>query len=107
MMKQIIKENGLDNVISVQLIGEFHIDGKVDVLLGEPMGYNLYFDGNLQTLIDARDRYLDENKGIILPNKLSYKSALICDQYQKDDKVNFWDQVYGVTMANMKQWVTH
>ena len=41
----------------------------------------------------------------MIPNKLRYKCALIWDEYQKDEKIEYWDEVYGVDMKQMKKWV--
>ena len=44
------------------------------------MGYCLHFDGLIDKIIQARDKFLTP-KGVILPNTLSYKCALLYDQY--------------------------
>lgn len=41
---------------------------KVDVIVSEWMGYFLLFESMLDSLIFARDKYLNKN-GIILPNE--------------------------------------
>lgn len=40
-----------------------------------------------------------------MPDRIRYKCALIWDQYQIDEKVEYWNEVYGVTMKEMKKWV--
>jgi hypothetical protein len=42
------------------------------------MGYCLHFDGLLEMVIEARDRFLIKN-GKIFPNTLSFKCAAIHD----------------------------
>lgn len=38
---------------------DFKIEGKVDVIIGEPMGCNLFYDGMIDRMIEARDAYLN------------------------------------------------
>jgi hypothetical protein len=42
------------------------------------MGYCMHFDGMLDRIIQARDMYLNR-KGLIFPNTLTYKCAIIHD----------------------------
>ena len=106
MMEEIIKENQWDHVITVLFFREFNF--QVDVIIGQPMGYNLIYDGLLDRMIQVRDLHMkDVNKGLILPNKIRYKCAFIRDQYFIDKKVDFWDKVYGVPMCSMKNWISH
>lgn len=35
-------------------------NARVDVIIGEPMGYNLIYDGMMDRMIEARDLYLNE-----------------------------------------------
>ena len=55
------------------------------------MGCNLFFDGALDRIIDARDNFLNKETGVIFPDKLRYNCAFILDEYQKDEKVAFWN----------------
>jgi protein arginine N-methyltransferase 1 len=104
MINQIIKENNLDSKIEVLSWNNFN--AEVDVIIAEPMGYCLHFDGLIDRIIEARDLYLSK-KGIIFPNILSFKCALIHDEHFSDHKINYWDDVYGVPMASMKKWISH
>lgn len=70
------------------------------------MGYCLHFDGLIDRVIEARDLFLVKN-GKIFPNILSYKCGVLHDQHFSDHKVDFWNDVYGVPMASMKQWISH
>lgn len=70
------------------------------------MGCNIIYDGMLDRMIEARDLFLNDRNGLILPDKIRYKCAFMRDEYQKDEKMDFWDEVYGVTMKEMKKWVS-
>lgn len=51
---------------------------QVDVIIAEPMGYCMHFDGMLDRMIEARDMFLVK-KGIMMPNQLSFKCTVIQD----------------------------
>lgn len=55
-----------------------NFNAEIDIIIGEPMGYCLHFDGLLDRIIEARDLYLSEG-GIIFPNQLSFKCAVVHD----------------------------
>lgn len=106
MMQEIIKENEWDDVIDVVFFKDFN--QHVDVIIGEPMGYNLIYDGLLDRMIQARDLHVkDVEKCLILPTKVRFKCAFIHDEHFIDKKVDFWDKVYGVPMSSMKNWISH
>ena len=88
MMKEIVRENGLDDQIEVLFFRYFN--AEVDIIIGEPMGFNFIYDGMVDRMIEARDLYLKQ-EGIVFPDKLKYKCALIRDEYFLDKKVDFWD----------------
>lgn len=55
---EIVTENGFDGVIRLvkSKIENFILDEKVDVIISEWMGYFLFFEGMLASVISARDR---------------------------------------------------
>lgn len=84
MMEKIVKENGLENVIEVLSFRYFN--AEVDIIIGEPMGYNLFYDSMLDRVIEARDLYL-KKKGLIFPNILKFKCCFVRDDHFADKKV--------------------
>ena len=76
MMRELVRENNRQSTISVMTWNEFN--AEVDVIIGEPMGYCLHFDGMLDRIIQARDQFLTK-RGLLFPNVLSYKCAVIHD----------------------------
>lgn len=52
----------------------------------------------LETILFARDKWLDKEKGIIMPDKFSLYMAGFEDSYVKSSKVTFWKDVYGIDM---------
>ncbi|KAG7191378.1 Nuclear SAM-dependent mono-and asymmetric methyltransferase [Scheffersomyces spartinae] len=95
--REIVSLNGFDDKITL-LQGklediELPVD-KVDIIVSEWMGYFLLYESMLDTVLYARDKYLAEG-GLILPDKCSMHIAGIEDGQYKDDKVHFWEDVYG------------
>lgn len=95
--KEIISLNGFDDKITL-IQGklediELPVD-KVDIIVSEWMGYFLLYESMLDTVLYARDKYLVEG-GLILPDKCSMYIAGIEDGEYKDEKINYWQDVYG------------
>ncbi|KAL8887151.1 MAG: hypothetical protein Q9215_005249 [Flavoplaca cf. flavocitrina] len=75
---------------------------KVDIILSEWMGYFLLYESMLDTVLYARDQYLEPN-GLIFPDKATIFLAGIEDGEYKDEKIGFWDNVYGFDYSPLKQ----
>ena len=75
---------------------------KVDIIISEWMGYFLLFESMLDTVLYARDKYLEPD-GLMLPDKVSLHMVGIEDSQYRAEKFNFWDDVYGVKMNSIKQ----
>lgn len=102
----IVKDNNLDDKI-VLLRGKMEevqlpVD-KVDIIISEWMGYFLLYESMLDTVLYARDRYLREG-GIVLPDRARMYIAALEDAQYKDEKIHFWDSVYGFDMSSIKGW---
>ena len=53
----------------------------------------------LDSVLFARDKYLDRVKGIMLPDKAVLYICGIEDADYRDRKINFWNSVYGFDMS--------
>lgn len=105
--RQIVKDNHLDKVITViqGKIEELELpDGveKVDIIVSEWMGYCLLYEAMIDTIIYARDKWLAPG-GILFPDKASMHICAIEDRDYKDDKINWWRNVYGFDMSHMRE----
>ena len=76
-------------------------DGKVDVIISEWMGYFLLYESMLDTVLMARDKYLAPG-GHMFPDKAIMYLSAIEDQEYKDEKIGFWDDVYGFDYSCIK-----
>ncbi|KAL9613835.1 MAG: hypothetical protein Q9167_001632 [Letrouitia subvulpina] len=74
---------------------------QVDIIVSEWMGYFLLYESMLDTVLYARDRYLSPN-GLMFPDKATIHMAGIEDGEYKDEKIGFWDNVYGFNYAPLK-----
>ena len=62
------------------------------------MGYCLFYESMLKTVLFARDKWLVQG-GLMFPDKASLHILAIEDREYKDDKVNWWNNVYGFDMS--------
>ncbi|KAI5303376.1 hypothetical protein KEM56_007616 [Ascosphaera pollenicola] len=74
---------------------------KVDIIISEWMGYFLLYESMLDTVLYARDKYLVPG-GKIFPDKATMYLAAIEDGEYKEDKIGFWDNVWGFDYSPMK-----
>ena len=74
---------------------------KVDIIISEWMGYFLLYESMLDTVLYARDTYLAPG-GLIFPDKATLYTAGIEDGEYKEEKIGFWDQVWGFNYTPLK-----
>ncbi|XP_056014170.1 protein arginine N-methyltransferase 3-like isoform X2 [Ostrea edulis] len=103
----IVRENGLDNVVTL-IKGRIEdvdiaVDG-VDIIISEWMGYFLLFESMLDSVLYARDKYLRPN-GVVHPDKCTIVLAALSDPDLHTNHVTYWDDVYGFKMTCMKSEV--
>ncbi|KAG7473683.1 hypothetical protein MATL_G00098450 [Megalops atlanticus] len=77
---------------------------KVDIIISEWMGYFLLFESMLDSVLYARDRYLAEG-GSVYPDQCTISLAAVGDRQKHQDRIAFWDDVYGFKMSCMKKVV--
>eukprot|EP01080_Neovahlkampfia_damariscottae_P007766 gene7766-12236_t len=102
--RQIIKDNKLDDVITLikGKVEEVELPvEKVDIIISEWMGYFLVFESMLPTVLYARDKWLVKD-GLILPDTATMYLEGIEDGDYKEEKIHFWDNVYGFDFRCMK-----
>ena len=105
--KEIIKINKLSDKITIlkSKVEEVKLPvEKVDIIISEWMGYFLLYESMLDTVLYARDKWLQKD-GYMLPDHATITLAGIEDTDYKSTKVNFWEDVYGVDMSCFKNAV--
>lgn len=103
--KQIIKDNNFEEVITL-IKGkieevELPVD-NVDIIISEWMGYCLLYESMLDTVLFARDKWLKPG-GLLFPDKAQLYLCAIEDRQYKEDKIYWWDSVYGFDMSCIRK----
>jgi len=102
--KKIVAANGLADKVTIIRGKVEDIDlpaPKVDIIISEWMGYCLFYESMLDTVLYARDKWLAPN-GLMFPDRATLYVTAIEDRQYKDDKINWWDDVYGFDMSCIK-----
>ena len=105
--RKIVAENGYSDKITIikGKVEEIELPSEVtevDVIISELMGYFLLYESALNTILFARDKWLKPD-GIIMPDRFKMYITAIEDEQYIDDRVNFWDNVYGFKMTSIKE----
>ncbi|KAK7746192.1 Nuclear SAM-dependent mono-and asymmetric methyltransferase [Diatrype stigma] len=103
--REIVKTNGMEDKITLIQGKMEEIEmpfPKVDIIISEWMGYFLLYESMLDTVLYARDRYLNKD-GLIFPDKATIFMCGIEDGEYKDEKIGFWDNVYGFNYSPLKE----
>ncbi|XP_074181346.1 protein arginine N-methyltransferase 8 isoform X4 [Rhinolophus sinicus] len=99
--EKIIKANHLDNIITIfkGKVEEVELPvEKVDIIISEWMGYCLFYESMLNTVIFARDKWLKPG-GLMFPDRAALYVVAIEDRQYKDFKIHWWENVYGFDMS--------
>lgn len=102
--KTIVEKNGLTDKVTIirGKMEEIVLPvAKVDIIISEWMGYCLFYESMLDTVLYARDKYLAPD-GLMFPDRATLYACAIEDRQYKDDKINWWDEVYGFDMSCIK-----
>merc|ERR1711934_426239 len=105
--KKIIEANGLSDKIEIirGKVEEISLPegiDKVDIIISEWMGYCLFYESMLDTVLFARDKWLRPG-GLIFPDKATLYLAAIEDAEYKSEKIDFWNNVYGFDMSCIRE----
>ena len=88
-METLIKENGLPL-----------LDGEtVDIIVSEWMGYALFFETMLPSVMAARDAIMTPVMGTMFPNV----SKIYIEGGNDNKRLNYWDNVHSLNMGPMKE----
>ncbi|KAL9190126.1 hypothetical protein ACHAXT_007337 [Thalassiosira profunda] len=107
--RQIVKLNGCEEVVScvrgkvetlLETKGLPLSDGEtVDIIVSEWMGYALFFETMLPSVMAARDALMTPVTGTMFPNA----SSIFIEGANRSDRLNYWDNVHGLNMKPMKE----
>ncbi|KAI0088626.1 S-adenosyl-L-methionine-dependent methyltransferase [Irpex rosettiformis] len=108
--EQTVKTNGLDHIITVirGKVEEIKLPDDVkhvDVIISEWMGYALLYESMLDSVLNARDRFLRPDGGVMAPSQTQMMFAL-CDASEiYKERIAFWSDVYGFDLSAMAEHV--
>merc|ERR1711902_455252 len=103
--KKIVADNGLSDKVTIirGKIDEIVLPvPKVDIIISEWMGYCLFYESMLDSVLFARDKWLADD-GLMFPDRATLYITAIEDRQYKDDKINWWDDVYGFDMSSIRK----
>jgi len=104
--KKVIQKNGFSDIITLVKgrleTTELPLElGEVDVIVSEWMGYGLYYENMLTSVLHARDKYLNKGSGVLMPSEASiYVDAMTAPG--DEDRIGYWSDVYGFDMEEMR-----
>lgn len=64
--------------------------------------YCLFYESMLDTVLFARDKWLKKD-GMLFPDRGTLFITAIEDRQYKDEKINWWDDVYGFDMSCIRK----
>jgi protein arginine N-methyltransferase 1 len=99
-----VKENGFEKRITIiqGKVEEVELPVKqVDIIISEWMGYFLLYESMMDTVLHARDKWLKPN-GILMPDKARIHICAIEDAQYRQQKLEYWNDVYGYKMSCIK-----
>lgn len=110
LAKELIEENHLSDKITVinKKVEELTLDvdvPHVDIIISEWMGYCLLYEGMLDSILVARDRFLVKG-GLIFPERAKIYVAALNDIVYKLEHEKFYKQdmnPYGISMRSYKE----
>ena len=85
--KKIVSDNGLSDTVTIirGKVEEIELPAgieKVDIIISEWMGYCLFYESMLDTVLYARDKWLAEG-GLMFPDKATLYVCGIEDRYSR------------------------
>lgn len=105
MAKYIAEQNAVENIVFMKLHSkDFSIDGKLDVILHEQMGSELFNEYMISNICDIRDRLLAEN-GKIIPPMFELFLEPVCLKEGYSARFIWERDLYGVRLGCLKNWV--
>jgi len=101
--QEIVHRNALEDVISVQhcKVEDLVIEGLVDIIISEWMGYFLIYETMLPSVIFARDKWLKPN-GLMFPSKAMLYMTPIRNDVWLEENYLFWQDVYGFDFSDLR-----
>uniref|UniRef100_A0A336LQ92 type I protein arginine methyltransferase n=1 Tax=Culicoides sonorensis TaxID=179676 RepID=A0A336LQ92_CULSO len=108
--KKVVEDNGFgDKILLVDKRVEDVIElprgiEKVDIIISEWMGYCLFYESMLDTVLYARDKWLKKD-GYLFPDKVSLYIAGMEDRFNRDARLAWWHDLYDYDFSALRKQV--
>ncbi len=74
----------------------------VDVVLSETIGHIAFEEGMIESIIDAKSRFLSPN-GKIIPQKASLKLVPVCEENIYKSSIECWENAWGIEYSLLRK----
>ncbi|KAH7647863.1 hypothetical protein FG379_000490 [Cryptosporidium bovis] len=108
LARKIVEDNDLSDKIKVihGVVEEVELPvQQVDVIVSEWMGFYLLHEGMLDSVIFARDKWLDPNMGLMFPCKASIYASLVELEDFWVENIESLNNIQGFNYSSMKELV--
>ncbi|CAN0115742.1 unnamed protein product [Scytosiphon promiscuus] len=98
--REVVRANGFDGVVTLVQGKVEDVDigvTEVDVIISEWMGYCLFYESMLPSVLNAREKYLAKG-GVMLPDRTP---LFVQGWKDPDNRLQFWDNVHGLDYSSM------
>ncbi|KAL5015248.1 hypothetical protein ScPMuIL_009518 [Solemya velum] len=100
--RRIVDENRMSDRIDVvqNKVEDVVFPEELDVIVSEWMGYNLFYESMLQSLIHTREKWLKKG-GLMMPSAASLYLAPFTDE-DYPDRLELWSDMYSLYKVSME-----
>ncbi|KAF7456531.1 putative protein arginine N-methyltransferase 6 [Cryptosporidium felis] len=105
LAKKIVEDNELSGTVQIikGLVEEIELPvEKVDIIISEWMGFYLLHEGMLDSVIFARDKWLNPDSGLIFPRKASIYASLVEIEDFWGKNIESMNNIQGFDYSSMK-----
>lgn len=102
--KELADVNGLSDRITFYAADSRDIDisDTVDVLVSELIGHIAFEEGMVETILDAKERFL-KPQGTLIPQSVVLHAAPVSEHHIYDSCVDIWQPAYGIDYSPMRE----
>jgi protein arginine N-methyltransferase 1 len=102
--QELTERNGLSDKVTFHNCDarEARLDERVDVIVSELMGHLAFEEGMAETICAAKERIL-KHEGISIPQSVTLRASLVCQQDLYRNCIDIWGDVEGFDFSFVRQ----